>query len=109
MGPIKGIQQGLRPTKKKGQEPFAELEKELSALKKEYDMYTTIIDLKETMYTDQTGKFPYLSSQGNRYVMVGVHVDATYIFQERIKTKLWAKTLMPTNVFLRAWKPVYWA
>ena len=50
-------------------------------------MYTTVIDLKETMYTDQTGKCPYLSSREYQYVMVGIHVEANYIFQEPMKNK----------------------
>ena len=39
-----------------------------------------ILDLKETIYTDQTGQFPFTSSKGNRYVMVAIHVGASYIF-----------------------------
>ena len=52
-------------------------------IKKEHDIFIQIVDLKETIYTDQTGKFPYLSSKGNRYVMVGIHVDANYIFKNQ--------------------------
>ena len=44
-----------------------------------------IIDLKETMYSDQTGKFPYLSSRGNCYIMVAYHTDANYNFMEPMK------------------------
>ena len=33
---------------------------------KQNDIYTTVIDLKEEIHTDQTGKFPHLSSKGNR-------------------------------------------
>ena len=50
-------------------------------------MFTKVIDLKETMYSDQTGKFPYLSSKGNRYIMVAYHTDANYIFQEPMKNR----------------------
>ena len=50
-------------------------------------MFINIVDLKEVMYTDQTGKFPYLSSKGNGYVMVGYHIDANYIFQEPMKNR----------------------
>ena len=50
-------------------------------------MFVKVVDLKETMYTDQTGKFPYLSSKGNRYIMVGYHTDANYIFLEPMKNR----------------------
>ena len=50
-------------------------------------MFTKVNDLKETMYSDQTGKFPYLSSKGNRYIMVAYHTDANYIFQEPMKNR----------------------
>ena len=50
-------------------------------------MFVKVVDLKEVMYTNQTGKFPFLSSKGNRYVMVGYHADANYIFQEAMKNR----------------------
>ena len=39
-------------------------------IKKENYILIEVYDPKETMYTDQTGKFPHVSSQGNRYMMV---------------------------------------
>ena len=57
------------------------------AMKKEHDVYTKVLDLKETIYTDQTGQFPFTSSKGNQYVMVAIHVDASYIFMEPMKNR----------------------
>ena len=45
------------------------------------------------MYRDQTGSFIYLSSKFNRYVMVGIHVDCNYVFQEPIKKKTAAQNI----------------
>jgi len=39
------------------------------------------------MFTDQTGKFPYLSSRGNRYQMILYHVDSNSIWVECTKNK----------------------
>ena len=32
-----------------------------------HDVLIQVIDLKDTMYTDQTGCFPFVSSLGNRF------------------------------------------
>ena len=37
------------------------------------------------MYTDQTGNFPRVSSQGNRYMMVLAHIDSDSIWVEPTK------------------------
>ena len=82
-GHMKSERQGVRSTKELKKKKYLQPE----PLKKEHDMFVKILDLKEVMYTDQTGKFPYLSSKGNRYVMVGYHIDANYIFQEPMKNR----------------------
>ena len=48
-------------------------------------MFVKIIDLKETVYTNQTGQFTYLSRKDNIYIMVEIHVDANYIFMEAMR------------------------
>ena len=53
--------------------------------KQKNDIYTTVIDLKEEIHKDQTGKFPHLSSKGNRYIMVAHNIDANYIFMDTMK------------------------
>ena len=50
-------------------------------------MYSKIIDLKEEIYTDQKGQFPFKSNKGNRYVMVAIHIDASYMFMEVMKNR----------------------
>jgi hypothetical protein len=43
------------------------------------------VDLHNTLYTDQTGRFPVVSSLGNRYVMVLHHVDSNSSWIEGLK------------------------
>ena len=82
-GHMKSQCQGLRSTKQKEQEEMIPQDPK----KKTHEMFAKIVDLKETMYSDQTGKFPYLSSKGNRYIMVAYHTDANYMFQEVMKNR----------------------
>ena len=49
------------------------------------------------MYTDQTGKFPHLSSQGNRYQMILFHVDSNSIWVEATKNKTEGKMILGRN------------
>ena len=39
------------------------------------------------MYSNQTEKYPYLSSKGNRYIMVAIHINANYIALKPMKNK----------------------
>ena len=55
---------------------------------KENDIYVTVINLKEEIHTDQTGKFPHWSSKWNRYIMVAHNIDANYIFMDTMKNIL---------------------
>ncbi len=51
------------------------------------DIFFHIEDLSETIHTDQTGGFPYTSQRGNRYIMVAIHLDANYIYNEPMKNR----------------------
>ena len=57
------------------------------SMKNEHNVYVEVLDLKETIYTDQTGQLPFTSSKGNRYIMAAIHVDASYIFMEPMKNR----------------------
>jgi hypothetical protein len=37
-------------------------------------------DLSNSIHTDQTGALQFTSQQGNRYIMVAIHLDANCIF-----------------------------
>jgi hypothetical protein len=47
---------------------------------KHKDVYLRVYDAtKKAMYTNQTGRFPAVSSRGNKYIMVAVELDGNYI------------------------------
>ena len=46
-----------------------------------------IKDMKHIMYTDQTGQFPIVSSQRNRYIMVLCKTDENLILVELIRNR----------------------
>ncbi len=41
-----------------------------------HNILIRIIGLKDTQYTDQTSHFPFVSSLGNRYIMILHHMDS---------------------------------
>ena len=40
-----------------------------------------------TMYTDQTGKFPYVSSNGSKYIMIMYDYDCNAIMSTPLRSK----------------------
>ena len=65
----------------------AETEAEEKPKSKEHDIHIMVYDPKEVMYTDQTGKFPHMSSRGNKYTMVLTEIDTNSIWVEAMKNK----------------------
>ena len=85
-GHMKSVRQGLRTTKDKIDKTLRDSEKQ-EPIPRKQDIFVTTVDLQETIYTDQTGKFPYVSSRGNRYIMVALHIDANAIYVEPMRTR----------------------
>jgi hypothetical protein len=92
-GHMKGQSKGVRSTKVK---PAIEVKIEpgledapskLVAIRKLNGIFVKIYKLVETIHTDQTGAFPVSSQRGYRYIMVGIHIDASYIFCEAMKNR----------------------
>ena len=54
---------------------------------KTYHVAYSLVELppKNVAYTDLTGRFPYRSSSGNEYIMVGYHYDGNVILGETLK------------------------
>ncbi len=50
-----------------------------------HDVLIQVIDLKDTMYTDQTGWFFLVSSLGNRYIMILHHMDSNSSWSKALK------------------------
>ena len=57
---------------------------------KNKDIFIAQYKTQDTIYTDQTGKFPHTSSQGNNYQMVIHDIDgnSTWVKPMRNKTKV---------------------
>ena len=70
-GHMQNQRQRVRSTKVKIKIEDKNLEKkqkEIEKLTKERDIYIKVYEAKDTMYTDQTGKFSVISSRGNKYM-----------------------------------------
>ncbi|KAL7484818.1 hypothetical protein ACHAW6_010431 [Cyclotella cf. meneghiniana] len=81
--------QHLRSTKQRPiQEPHA------TPLPQLCDIFIRTYDTNDTLYMDQTGKFPHLSSQGNRYQMILYHVNSNSIWVKPTKNKTEGKLIL---------------
>jgi hypothetical protein len=63
-------------------------------IKKHYDIFVMVYELLDTVHTDQTSVFPITSQQGCQYIMMGIHLDANYIFCELMKNQTEGKMIM---------------
>ena len=94
-GHLKGQRQGIRSTRQKTLDRLVEKAKNHITQAHEdsppsnvfchQDIFSHIEDMSNTIHTDQTCGFPYTSQQGNRYIMVAIHLNANYIFNEPMK------------------------
>jgi hypothetical protein len=66
----------------------------LPTIKKHYDIFLGVYELLDTVHTNQTGVFPITTQQGYRYIMVGIHLDANYIFCKLMKNQTKGKMIM---------------
>ncbi len=83
-GHLNQSRKNVRSTKTK---PFEELHTNQLRGQKRKDIYTKVYDVRETIFTDQTGQFPTRSQDGNKYVMVMVEIDSSGILVEPIKNR----------------------
>ena len=85
------IKVGLRSTKvkmSKNEKPEEDEEDNLTKAKRK-EIFIKLVDLKDALnnkiFSDQTGAFPYRSSQGMRYVMVVLECNTNYIMMESMQ------------------------
>ena len=55
--------------------------------KKQRDVFTKVYDVRETIFSDQTGQFLKKSQRGNKYLMVMVEIDSNAILVEPLKSR----------------------
>ncbi|KAL7502572.1 hypothetical protein ACHAXN_003578 [Cyclotella atomus] len=51
------------------------------------DVFVKTYDVRETIFSDQTGKFPTQSQRGNKYIMVMVEIDSNAILVEPMRSR----------------------
>ncbi len=68
--------------------------------KKMRDIYISVYNTRETMFTDQTGQFPTRSQRGNKYIMVMVEIDSNVILVEPMKSRKDAETIQSYDALL---------
>ena len=56
-------------------------------IEKQKDIFIAIYNTRETIYTDQTGRFPHASSRGYHYQMIVHKIDGNSIWVEPMKNK----------------------
>ncbi len=98
-GHMKGQRNGVRSTRTKPEykikiKPGTENPPpKLVGIKKMDDIFVKIYKLAEEIHSDQTGAFPVTSQCGYRYIMVGIHIDANYIFCKLMKNRTEGKMI----------------
>jgi hypothetical protein len=55
--------------------------------KKQRDVYTRVYDVRSTILSDQTGRFPTRSQSGNKYLMIMVVIDSNAILVEPLSSR----------------------
>ena len=51
------------------------------------DVYTRVYNVRNTVFSDQTGHFPTRSQRGNKYIMVMVEINSNAILVEPLKSR----------------------
>jgi hypothetical protein len=59
-----------------------------SHIKLHGNMFIKIVDLADTIHSNQTSTFPVTSQCSNRYIVVAIHINTNYIFCKPMKNKM---------------------
>ena len=84
-GHMRQTRQGVRSTKEKV--VVRDENNEAVPRTKQHDIYVRVDQVKDTIYTDQTGKFPITSSRGHKYIMIVCEIDGNAVLMEPMKNK----------------------
>ncbi len=68
-----------------------------SPTSKKHDILIMVYVAKATMYSDQTGIFPAVSSEGNKYVMVLHDVDSNLSWAEPMRNQTGGELILARN------------
>jgi hypothetical protein len=64
---------------------------------KKHDILILVYNAKATMYSDQTGMFPVVSSEGNKYIMVLHGVNSNSLWAEPMKNQTGGELILARN------------
>ena len=83
-GHMQQTEQGVQSTKTK-----VLIDKNLpdQPIPKECDIMVDVFKMRELFATAQTGKLPYTSSRGSKYIMIMAEIDSNAIFVAKIKSR----------------------
>ena len=87
---MKLVKSGVRSTKMQAQQhpEITEAEAALAEVRRKHrDIFVTIREAEEEVHTNQTGRFPVVSSKGHKYIMVLIDIDSNYIAMEPMKSR----------------------
>eukprot|EP00804_Cyclotella_cryptica_P002446 CCRYP_019168-RA/>CCRYP_019168-RA protein AED:0.13 eAED:0.13 QI:0/0/0/1/0.5/0.4/5/0/1227 len=85
-GHMRQARQGVRSTKVPDEDAVLETKPKPGV--KHKDVYLGVFDAtRKTMYTDQSGPFPWKSRRNNQYIMIAVELDGNYIDAEPLQTR----------------------
>ena len=96
LGHMRGARQGVRSTRPSGFDTLGEDSEppHIAAIERKGDIHIKVYELGQeerlsnTMFSDQTGEFPFISSRGNKYIMLVHHVDSNSTWVEPLKNQL---------------------
>ena len=79
-------------------------------LKKHNDVYISVDNARETMYTNQISAFPTRSRKGNRYVMILCEIENNFILDKAMKNRtaeemIWAYQVLMKRIKTAGSKP----
>ena len=58
-------------------------------------------DMRNTIYSDQTGKFPVRARSGNCYIMVMVEIDSNYTLVQPMKNRSDGEMIKAYKILLK--------
>ena len=85
-GHLNQTRKNVRLTKPKTK-PFEKTDTTTLQGKKVRDIYSKVYDVRNTVFSDQTGQFPTRSKRGNNYIMVMVEIGINFILVEPLKNR----------------------
>ncbi len=98
-GHMNQTRKNVRSTKAK-QTPLETCDTSQLHGKKVRDIYMTMYDVQETMFSDQTGQIPMRLQSSNKYIMVLVKIDSNAILVEPMKSRKDAEMIQAYNALI---------